>query len=132
MLTLWVAFQKRSLRLPRRLTDWLGVLMAATLLGMVQGGALYDILYRLLQNETQTRDSYHAIGFAFQFHPTLVSRHLGSLDLLQPLPLLAALLEAGPLLLSLPWIVYWGWRALRAGRWFAAAFGLTTQRVSDV
>lgn len=126
MLTLWVAFQKRSLRLPRRLTDWLGVLMAATLLGMVQGGALYDILYRLLQNETQTRDSYHAIGFAFQFHPTLVSRHLGSLDLLRPLPLLAALLEAGPLLLSLPWIGYWGWRALRAGRWFEAAFGLAT------
>lgn len=119
-----VALRRRSLRLPRRLTDWLGVLIAGMLLGVFQGGALYDILYRLVRNEVG--GSYHTVGFAFDWQPTLVSRHLGSLNLLQPLTLLAALLEAGPLLLVLPAVIYWSWRALRAERWFEAAFGLAT------
>jgi hypothetical protein len=124
LLSVWIVVRQRSLRLPRRLMDWLGVLVMGAFLGVFQGGALYDILYRLLRNETV--GSYHVVEFVFHWYPILVSRHLGALNLLRPLTLLVALLEAGPLLLILPGVVYWGGRALRAGRWFEAAFGLAT------
>jgi hypothetical protein len=113
------AIRHRSLRLPASLWAWLAAVLGGHLLGIWQGGALTGILLRAL-GLTQSGD-YHSIGFQFVFPPTVVSSHLGVLSLLQPGQMLVALAELGPVLLVLPLLFIWGWKALRAGRWYEAA-----------
>jgi hypothetical protein len=84
---------------------------------------LTDVLSGLLERALRgtAPASYQTIGFKFSLTPALVSTQLGVLSLFQPQTLLVGLLEAGPLLLVLPLMAAWGWKALRAGRWYEAA-----------
>lgn len=109
----------RSLRLPRSLWVWMGVVAGGHLLSSWQGGALWGIILRAI-GLTQSAD-YHTIGFKFVFPPTLVSMHLGVLSIGSPGQLLIALAEAGPLLLVFPLLLIFGWKAVRAGRWMEAS-----------
>jgi hypothetical protein len=117
------ALKNRSLRLPAALRAWWWILAASLLVIAVQGGAWTDVLaglgQRLLTGAAPA--SYQTIGFQLSWPPTLVSSHLGVLQLTQPAQLLAALFEAGPLLLVLPLIFVWGWKGFRAGRWYEAS-----------
>jgi hypothetical protein len=106
-------------RIPRSLWAWLSIVLGGHLLGAWQGGALWGILLRALG--TSQAGDYHTISFRFAFPPTVVSAHLGVLSLGNPGQALVALAELGPLLLVLPLLLIWGWKAARAGRWFEAA-----------
>jgi hypothetical protein len=119
--------QRRALKLPRDLWQWLAVVAAGNILGALQGGALTDILVsgvRGLFGETAA--SYQTVGFALTLNPAIVSAHLGVLRLGFPAQLLVALAELGPLVLVLPLAAAWGIKAYRAGRWYEAAFILAS------
>jgi hypothetical protein len=92
---------------------------------MVQGGLATEIVYeRFFPSATET-DSYFEVGFSL-VPPAVISSHLGRLSLFNPLQLLAALLEVGPVILALPLVLIWGYRALRQEEWFQAALAAST------
>ncbi len=126
---LLTVLRRRSLRLPASLWQWLGAMALAGAASLVQGGvitsAAASLLARLLPAQHTLLPAYHAVQFTLSPMPALVSGHLGFLALLDPTQLLVAVLEIGPLILVLPFSVIWGWRALRSGRWFEAAFVLS-------
>ena len=122
LVSLAFAFQHRSLRLPRSLWTWLGVTTAATLIGFFEGGAWTDMLFKAYQRAVTgvIPASYQTVGFKLG-GPAIVSSHLGVLSLLDPAQLLVALFELGPVLLVLPLLAVFGWRAFRLRRWYEAA-----------
>jgi len=112
----------KGLRLPESLWGWLLAVGAGTLIGFLQGGALHGML-RLKVSQIlfgEELASYQTVSFHLVWPPEIVSAHLGAMSLTNPYQLLAALAELGPVLIALPWVAYWGWRAFRAGRWYEA------------
>jgi hypothetical protein len=121
---LWLA-QHRTLRPPRSAGFWIAVFALAGLFAMVQGGLATEIVYeRFFPSATET-DSYFEVGFSL-VPPAVISSHLGRLSLFNPLQLLAALLEVGPVILALPLVLIWGYRALHQEEWFQAALAAST------
>lgn len=110
-------------RTPRSLWVWLGVVAAGCGLGFAEGGAWTDILIKTFQRVFTgiAPASYQTIGFTAAA-PAVVSSHLGPLSLLDPVQVLVALFELGPVLLILPLLAAFGWKAYRLGRWVEAAF----------
>jgi hypothetical protein len=115
---LWLV-RNKSIRPPRSAWFWFAIFVLAGILAMIQGGLLTEALRGRLSSTGQTV-SYFKIGFSIA-PPTVISSHLGSLSLLNPIQLLAALFEVGPLVLALPLILVWGYKALREEKWFQAA-----------
>jgi hypothetical protein len=109
--------QNRSIKLPRDLWVWAGVVAAGCIVGFLQGGALKDIAAGVLDPDAV---SYQTVGFRLIWPPEIVSSHLGVLSLIKPGQLIVALLELGPALLVFPLLVAFGWKALRASRWYEA------------
>lgn len=119
------AIVRRSLRFPTGLRNWLLVGGVSGLLAVVQGGVLSGALSgRLAPTGGESGGNYYTFDFSLIFPPALVSGQLGALPLDSPVNGLIALAEIGPLLILLPFIAVWGWRALRAERWFEAALAL--------
>lgn len=118
---LWV-IRQRSWRLPLGLRHWWGVGLGAAGLAVLQGGTWGDLVQRTLLRWLghPPPPSYQTLGFDLTRAPALVSMHLGVLPLTRLTTLGVALCEAGPLLLVLPLVLIWGWKAWRAGRWFEA------------
>ena len=114
-----VLIKQRNWRIPAALLTWLLAWLTGTLLGAFQGGALAQIILDAFGKSSAA--AYQTVGFQFAWPPILVSTHLGALDLSQPATLLLAIIEAGPLIFILPLTMFWGWKALRAGRWYEAA-----------
>jgi len=113
---IWVV-RNRSLKLPRTLWIWLAMLAASFAIALVQGGMFTELLLSKLGGPT---NSYFAVHASFAFPPVIVSGHFGALSFGDPAQLLVALLESGPLVLLLPFIVRLGLKSLRRGRWFEA------------
>lgn len=123
LITLIWWLRNRPRPLPRSLVSWWRVVLAATLLALIQGGTWSDLAQRGLQRllGASSPPSYQTLGFAIVPTPALVSVHLGVLPLTRPATLGVALLEAGPLLAVWPLVMVWGWKALRSQRWYEAA-----------
>jgi len=123
------ALVNRTLHLPRSLWNWLIALIPATLIALVQGGVLTGIASGFASNlgatEAAEGGAYFSFSFSLLSHPTLISGHLGMLKLTDPMQLLVALAEVGPLIVVLPMAVLWGWKAFRAGRWYEAVMVAT-------
>lgn len=112
----------RRWNLPSGLRAWWVIGLGAAGLAMLEGGTWSDLVQRVLSRllGMTPPPSYQTLGFEVSRIPALVSTQLGVLPLTQPSTLLVALFEAGPLLLALPLVVIWGWKALRAGHWYEA------------
>lgn len=110
--------RRRSLQIPHGLRSWLIVMAVGCIIGFWQGGALKDITAGALDPEAV---SYQTVGFRLVWPPAIVSSHLGVLSLINPRQIIVALLEMGPSLLILPLLAVFGWKALRASRWYEAA-----------
>jgi hypothetical protein len=115
----WI--RSRSLKIPRDFMPW--IIMGATsgLLAAFQGGVLTELVRGLFGNHAGSPDSYFSVGFKFNPQPTVISGHLGLLELTNPRQLIIALLEIGPILLAIPITAVWGWKMLKAHRWWDAA-----------
>lgn len=126
LVTLVYIIQHRSLRLPRSLWVWLGVIAAGSLVGFLGGGAWTDMLGKAFVRLTggSAPASYQTVGFTLA-PPAIVSSHLGVLSMFDPRELLVGLLEMGPVLLVFPLLVIFGLKAYRAGRWYEAATAAT-------
>jgi hypothetical protein len=116
---LWMA-QSRTIRPPYSSRLWIGVVVLAGIFALIQGGMATEVMYARLQPSAIQADSYFKVNFSV-VPPAVISSHLGKLSLLHPFQLLAALFEVGPLVLALPLVLLWGYKAFRAEQWFQAA-----------
>ena len=112
--------QRKTMRPPQSAWFWVAVIFLAGILAMLQGGLLTESIYQRLAPSTSQTDSYFEGGITL-VPPAVISSHLGRLSIFNPIQLLAALLEIGPLILVLPLVLIWGYRAFREEQWFQAA-----------
>ena len=112
--------QNRTIRPPRSAWFWIVVVFAAGILTLIQGGLATEAIYQRLYPSTAQSDTYFEVGFSL-VPPAVISSHLGKLSIFHPVQLLAALFEIGPMILVLPLVLTWGYKALREERWFEAA-----------
>jgi hypothetical protein len=117
----WI--RTRSIKIPRDFLPWIGLGAASGFFAALQGGVLTEIVRGLLgpRAGAAATDSYFTVGFSLNPHPTVISGHLGLLDLTNPRQLVVALFEIGPILLAIPIVAVWGWKMLKAHRWWDAA-----------
>jgi hypothetical protein len=123
------AIAHKTIRLPQKLWAWLIVVFAAGLISLSQGGVITGTFFSTILSDLGidlAAPSYNAFSFYLTWPPKLVSQHLGILSLTNPLQLLVALVEVGPVILVLPWVVIWGIKAYRANRWFEAGWIFAT------
>ena len=116
----WI--RTRSLKIPRDFLPWIALGAASAVFAAFQGGVLTEIVRGLLRLDAGAgaQASYFTVGFALNPHPTVISGHLGLLDLTNPSQAFLALLEIGPVLLAIPITAIWGWKMIRAHRWWEA------------
>jgi hypothetical protein len=110
----------RSLKLPRELLAWMGILAAAGLTAMVQGGMLTEIVRARFASGPEAA-SYFDVSPTLVWPPAIISAHLGSLSVLNPFQLAAALAEIGPIVLVTPLVFGWAWKSFKLGKWFEVA-----------
>ncbi|MBI5935017.1 MAG: hypothetical protein HY867_15030 [Chloroflexi bacterium] len=117
----WI--RTRSFKTPHDFLFWIWMGVASGLFAAFQGGVITEIVRGFLgpRAGAAASDSYFTVGFSLNPRPTVISGHLGLLDLTNPPQLLVALFEIGPILLALPITAIWGWKALKAHRWWDAA-----------
>jgi hypothetical protein len=119
VIVVWL-IRNQSWRLPRGLLSWTGVLVISGVFALLQGGLLTEIARsRLAAASGQT--GYFDTSLSFIWPPAIVSAHFGSLSILNPSQLLAALVEIGPVVLVTPLVLIWAWKSFRLGRWYEAA-----------
>lgn len=111
---------RRSWKLPRQLWGWMGILGAAGLTAIVQGGMLTEIVRARFSSAPEAA-SYFDASPTLLWPPSVISAHLGSLSLFNPSQLIAALAEIGPIILVTPLIFIWAWKSLKLSKWFEAA-----------
>ncbi len=100
----WIV-QKRSLRLPRSLWVWVGLMFIGGVLALIQGGMFTEIARGWVTKQAAGGGStYFKVGFALSL-PTVLSAHLGYLSLLNPLQWVAILGETGLAVFALPWVL---------------------------
>lgn len=116
---LWVV-QNRSIRPPRSAWFWIVAFLLAGILVLIQGGYITEAVSGYLLPSMAESDSYFEGGFSI-VPPTLISSHLGKLSIFNPIQLLVALIEVGPIILVLPLVLIWGYKAFREEQWFQAA-----------
>ncbi len=114
----WAVMRKR-LPVPEIL-PWIVMTGLAGMLALVQGGMATEILRGKLFPGPAEADTYFEVGFKL-VRPAVISPHLGKLSLLDPLQLLAAIFEVGPIMLVLPLVIAWGLRALKNEHWLNGA-----------
>ncbi len=114
------AVQNKTVRPAASARLWIVVAALAGIIALGQGGLLTEVVRGQLQLSAAPRDSYFTVHFSI-VPPAIVAAHLGKLSLFHPYQLLAALFEIGPMVLALPLILIWGYKALREEKWFHAA-----------
>lgn len=110
----------RSIKFPRELWGWVGILGAAGLTAIAQGGMLTEI-GRARFTSGPGAASYFDASPTLVWPPAIISAHLGSLSIFNPSQLIAALAEIGPVILVTPLIFVWAWKSFKLGKWFEAA-----------
>jgi hypothetical protein len=116
------AVKQRSLRLPPALRNWFPVFVAGGLLALVQGGIFSGVLTgwvgRMSGVETQ---ALYKVSFALR-PPAVLSAHLGTLSLLNPVDWFVILAETGLAIFALPWVLKYGLELLHDEKWLEAAW----------
>ncbi len=92
---------KPSLRLPRSMWIWVGLMFVGGVLALVQGGMFTEIARGWLEKQASGTSTYFKVGFALGA-PTLLSAHLGYLSLVNPLQWVAVLGETGLAVFAVP------------------------------
>jgi hypothetical protein len=108
----------RRIYFPRSFLPTLAVGSTSLGLALAQGGVLTEIVRGKLF-PSAGGESFHTFNFALS-SPSIVSAHLGFMNLFNPYQLIAALVETGPALLVLPLLFIWGYKMFRARQWWEA------------
>ena len=120
----WV-IRNRTVLPPPSARFWIVVATLAGILATVQGGFLTEFVRSRLFTDGAASDTYFTISISL-IPPAVIAAHLGKLSLFNPYQLLAAIFEVGPLVLVLPLVWSWGFRALREESWLHAALAAST------
>ena len=88
----WI--RSHSWKIPRDFLPWIAAVGISAMFAAIQGGVLTELVRGLLGLQAGAAEggSYFTVGFAFNLHPTVISGHLGLLDLTDPRQLVLALL----------------------------------------
>ena len=89
------------------------------ILALVQGGVLTGMANGLLAKiagETAAETQYFSVNFPIRWPPTIISGHMGRLELTQWAQLLVAMLEIGPVFLMIPLFFIWCYKAFQQKR----------------
>jgi hypothetical protein len=121
LLTIVWSLRRHSFKLPLALKQWWLIWIVSGAIIAFQGGVwtvtLAGVLDKLLGHVQPA--SYFMLEFQLAA-PAIVSSQLGVLSLVNIGSLLVALAEIGPVVLLLPLLGWWAWKAIRAQRWFEA------------
>jgi hypothetical protein len=121
---IWV-IKNRSLHLPASLWSWAPAFIGGGLLALAQGGVFTGVVVSALGRLTGTgADALYQVSFALHL-PAVLSAHLGTLSLLNPIQWFVILAETGLVIFALPWVVKYGLRLVRAEKWLEAAWVLS-------
>jgi hypothetical protein len=117
----WV-IKNRSLRLPASLWAWAPVFIGGGLLALVQGGVFTGVVVSALGCLTGSQaDALYKVSFVLRL-PTVLSAHVGTLSLLNPVQWFVILAETGLVIFALPWVVKYGLQLVRDEKWLEAAW----------
>jgi len=116
-------FQRKFSTQATGLWFWIGVLGAGGVIAILQGGIFTEIARSILGRLSgQSMESFYSNEFMLVWPPEIISTHLGRLVLSSPIHVLLAGLEIGPVFLVFPLTLVMGWKAIKRGRWYQAAF----------
>lgn len=115
----WLIY-RRTITIPASLWKLAGICLVAVLLAFLQGGMLTEVARGWFSPQEADSSSYYEVGFQFAWPPQFISAHLGPLQLTNPAQLFTTILEIGPVLLILPALFVWGWKALKHQEWMQA------------
>jgi hypothetical protein len=119
---LWV-ITKRSFKLPASLWSFAPALIGGGVIALLQGGVFTGVLLGLFGHVSgaETGEALYKVSFSLRF-PAVLSAHLGTLSLFNPLHWFVVLAETGLSVLVLPWAFKHGWSLVREERWLEAAW----------
>ncbi|MCX7756648.1 MAG: hypothetical protein N2117_15580 [Anaerolineales bacterium] len=113
----------RTLKLPASLWFFAPALIGAGLIALLQGGVFTGVLLGLVGrfSGAETGEALYKVSFSLRW-PTVLSAHLGTLSLFNPLHWAVILAETGLVVFALPWVLRYGWRCLREEQWLQAGW----------
>jgi hypothetical protein len=118
---LWVV-KNRTLRLPPSLWSQLPAFVGGGLLALVQGGVFTGVVAGWVGRLTGApTEALYKVSFAFRL-PAVLSAHLGSLSLFNPVDWFVILAETGLVVLALPWALKYAFELARDEKWIEAAW----------
>ncbi len=74
-----------------------------------------EIFSEISSDDSNNISDFEILNFSIRWPPGFPNAHLGELSLTEPLLLLTALIEIGPFLLIVPWLIIFAWRKYRDG-----------------
>lgn len=99
----------------RTFWSWLVAAGASLPFVAIQGGLLTEVA-REVVGSSAGQGSYYDVTFQVVWPPAVISSHLGELPLTDPLALVAAFLEFGPMVMAFPLVVAYAVGALKEDR----------------
>src|SRR5258706_3358012 len=119
---LFWAVTNRSLRPPQSLRGWIPAFIAGVLLALIQGGVFTGLITGWIGRLTGTQaEALYRVSFALRL-PAVLSAHLGTLSLLDPVQWFIILAETGLVVFALPWVFKYGLELVRDEKWLEAAW----------
>jgi hypothetical protein len=121
----------RSLKLPASLWAWAPALIGAGIIALLQGGIFTGVLLgflgkfsglsSILGGSADVGGALYKVSFALRL-PAVLSAHVGTLSLFNPLHWFVILAETGLVIFALPWAFQYGRQLVRDEKWLEAAW----------
>ncbi len=118
----WV-IRNRTLKLPASLWAFAPAIIGGGIIALLQGGVFTGMLLGIFGQVggTEVSEALYKVSFALRL-PTVLSAHVGTLSLLNPLHWFVILAETGLAVFVLPWAFKHGWKLIREEKWLEAAW----------
>lgn len=118
----WV-IRNRTFKLPASLWAFAPAVIGGGLIALLQGGVFTGLLLGIFGRVggAEAGEALYKVSFALRL-PTVLSAHVGTLSLLNPLHWFVILAETGLVVFVLPWAFRHGWELLHEEKWLEAAW----------
>ncbi len=119
---LWM-LANRSFKLPASVWNWAPAVIGGGIIALLQGGIFTGVLLGLVGrfSGAEAGQALYKVSFALRL-PAVLSAHVGTLSLFNPLHWFVILAETGLVVLALPWTFKHGWNLVREEKWLEAAW----------